>query len=390
MKSPIYLDYAATTPADQRVIKEMNVYQNGTFGNASSLHQFGFDALAAVDAAKDSLARALECKPSEIIFTSGATESSNMAILGTVLAAHKNLSPKKGKRSHIITSAIEHHSVLHVCEYLEHQGFSVTYLQPTKEGRVEPEALEQHITNNTLLVSVMCVNNEIGTIQPIRALARITKKYGAIFHTDAAQALQYEDCRVDRLGVDLMSLSAHKVYGPKGVGALYMRKGTSIDPVLHGGEQEYGIRPGTYNTPGIVGFGKATEILCDTKEQERGRVILLRDQLISTILATIPGTELNGSTEHRIANNVNILIKDIDAESLIIKLDMDGFAISAGSACAAGSNTPSHVLQALYSKQGDTRAGSSIRITLGRDTTERHTILFVKALQRNTEALRAS
>lgn len=377
----IYLDYAATTPLDPRVKNVMDAYETEKFGNASSIHAFGFDALAAVDVAKDALAKFLNCLPSEIIFTSGATESNNLAIQGVVLAAHHNLKPDSSMvRKHLVTSAFEHPSVLETFRFLEKQGFDVTYLSVGKDGVIDPEEVKKVVTDRTLLISVMYVNNEIGTIQPITKIGRIAKKVGAVFHVDAVQAVNYLDCDVDRLKADFITLSSHKVYGPKGVGALYVRKGTALNPLTYGGEQEYGLRPGTYNVAAIAGFGEAIKLAQADMRQEQGRVAQLKDELIGDLGARLPHARINGSMQLRIANNLHITVPGVDGESLILKLDLAGYAVSMGSACSAGSIEPSHVLQAIGCPDQDIK--SSIRVTLGRETTVEDVKGFVETLEK--------
>jgi len=380
--SRLYLDYAATTPLDPAVRAAMAPYETQAFGNASSVHQFGFDALAGVDRAKDQVAEFLNCLTSEIIFTSGATEANNLAIQGVVLAAHGGLTPRADQvRRQLITTAIEHPSVLHVYQFLEQQGFEVVYLPVNHEGLVELDALRAALSERTLLVSVMQVNNEIGTIQPITRIGRLVKKVGAVFHVDAVQAAPYLACDVDQLKADLLTLSAHKIRGPKGVGVLYVRKGTAINPLMHGGEQEYGLRPGTYATPAIVGLGEAVALLqARDRAQEASSVAQVRDAGVEKLLAAFPSAYINGSraAAERTPNNINITFPGVDAENLILQLDQDGIAVSTGSACSAGSLEPSHVLQAIGLSAEDVR--SSIRITIGHETTMREMDVLVAAI----------
>ncbi|MBU4332116.1 cysteine desulfurase [Patescibacteria group bacterium] len=417
-KSQVYLDYAATTPVDPRVIEAMEPYLFEKFGNASSLHTIGQESAKAVDRARNQVAKFLDCKPMEVIFTSGATEANNTAIKGVAYALKKYGNPSassspRGSRlsragqGHIITTKIEHPCVLESCRYLEKQGFKITYLPVYKNGVVKVSDVKKAITKKTILISIMYVNNEIGTIQPIAEIGKLIKdiksqttKYSSnssrqavqaikpVFHVDATQAINYLDCNVNRLGVDLMSLSAHKIYGPKGVGALYVRKGTQIEPFVHGGHQEYGVRAGTINHPGIVGFGKAIEILQETrnKKQETRRIEELRDDLIKGILLSIPGTRLNGDKKMRVANNINISFDNVEGESLLILLDFKGIAVSTGSACASGSLEPSHVLMALG--RGPLEAHGSIRITLGRFTRESDIKKLLAVLPKAVEKLK--
>jgi len=362
----IYFDYAATTLIDPRVRQAMEPYMTDDFGNASSVHSMGQVSANAVLKARDILADFLGCGTNEIVFTSGATESNNTVFKGVIEAMRKY-------GDHIITTKIEHPCVLESCKYLEKRGVKITYLPVGSNGVVKVADVKKALTSKTILVSVMYVNNEIGTIQPIAEIANVvhnfrrSKKF-PVFHSDAAQAVNYLDCNVDKLGVDLMSLSGHKIYGPKGVGALYVREGTSIEPLMHGGRQENGFRAGTLNHPSIIGFGEAVAIhkIKKSRNQEIKRIRLLRDELIDSILKNIPDSKLNGDRKQRVANNVNVSFKGVEGESLLMLLDSDGIAVSTGSACASGSIEPSHVLLALG--RGPLDAHASIRITLGRFT----------------------
>ncbi len=387
----IYLDYSATTPIDKDVLKAMQPYLAAEFGNASSLHTFGQKARAGVEKAREQIAKFLGCESKEIFFTSGATESNNLAILGLTKRL-RNLDPKR--KLHLITSSIEHPAVLDVCRELEKEGLAVTYLPVTKNGLVRPQDVKKAFRPETFLVSIMYVNNEIGTIQPIREIGKIIKEErkrkcgkteaclpGAplYFHTDAVQAANYCDCRVDWLGVDMLSLSAHKIYGPKGVGALYVRSGAPLLPLQYGGHQERGLRSGTENVAGIVGFGKAVELL-KSKETEKikRKIKKLRDKLIKGVLQKIPGTIVNGDLKQRIPSNANFCFKNAEGESILLMLDMEGIAASTGSACASGSLEPSHVLLALGVKPE--LAHGSLRITLGKFTAEEEIDYFLKIL----------
>lgn len=369
VKKPIiYFDYAATTPVDPRVMKAMGPYFTAKFANGSSIHGLGQESANAVLKTRDIIANFLGCKANEVIFTSGATECNNTVLKGVAEAL-------KNQGNHIITTQIEHPCILESCKYLENKGFKVTYLAVGRNGVIKISDVKKAVTKKTILVSIMYVNNEIGTIQPIAAVGyEIAQLKGhgqrIIFHTDAAQAVNYLDCRVDKLGVDLMSLSAHKIYGPKGVGALYIRKGTLIMPLMHGGHQEDGMRAGTLNHPGIAGFGKAISLQQNSKirEKENKRIKAMRDELIHGILRSVPNSKLNGDEKLRVPNNVNISFRGIEGESLLMLLDQEGIAISTGSACASGSLEPSHVLMALG--RGPLEAHGSIRITLGRFTTK--------------------
>ncbi len=353
----IYLDYAATTPVDPLVIKAMEPYFFEKFGNPSSIHSYGQEAKKAVEEAREKLAEFLGAKPEEIIFTSGGTESNNSALLGVSSALGK-----KGK--HIITSKIEHHAVLEPCKFLEKNGFQITLVGVDKFGLVDPDQVKEAITDKTILISIMHANNEIGTIQPIGEIAAIARQRGIYFHSDAVQSVGHIPTEVDKLNVDLLSLSAHKFYGPKGVGALYIRKGTRIEKFLHGAGQEAGKRASTHNTSGIVGMSKAIEICSEKMEEEAVFQTKLRNRVIKEIKEKIPDVFLNGHPNKRLPNNINISFKHIEGESLLVNLDLLGIAASSGSACSSTSLEPSHVLLAL----GVSRelAQSAIRFSLGR------------------------
>ncbi|MBN2058340.1 MAG: cysteine desulfurase NifS [Candidatus Saganbacteria bacterium] len=358
----IYLDNAATTPTLPSVLKEMLPYFSERYGNPSSLHSFGQEARAAVEAARARLAGLINCQPAEIIFTSGGTESDNAALFGVLYA-------NKSKGDHIITSKIEHHAVLEPCQWLEKQGFKVTYLDVDKYGLVDPAAVKAAITDKTVLVSIMHANNEIGTIQPIEQISTITKEAGVLLHTDAVQTVGQIEVDVDKLGVDLLSLSAHKFYGPKGVGALYVRKGTRLEPYIRGGGQEKRRRASTENVPGIIGLGKAAEIAKAEINERVAHLLPLRDRLIKGILDNIPEVILNGHPVQRLPKNVNVSVKYIEGEAMLLKLDLEGIAASTGSACSSGTLDPSHVLLAI----GLTHelAHGSIRFSLGRTNTDK-------------------
>ncbi|MFC1613160.1 cysteine desulfurase family protein [Patescibacteria group bacterium] len=366
----IYLDNAATTPTDPRVFKAMMPYLQDKYGNSSSQHSFGQDTMKAVNKAKNQLADFLNCNVNEIIFTSGATESNNLAIQGYV----RGLCGK----SHIITSQIEHPSVLEVCKALEKQGIEVTYVDVNKDGLVDVENVKKAIKKNTVLISIMYVNNETGIIQPIREIGKMVKKYNKsirvsasnprlVFHTDATQAINYCNCNVKYLHVDMLSLSGHKIYGPKGVGGLYVSKNIKLLPINYGGHQENGLRAGTYNTPAIVGLGKAIEIISKPASAENKKIAGLRDKIIKEVTKKLPDIHINGSLDNRIPSNINLSFKDVDGESVMIMLDMEGIAVSTGSACSSGSTEPSHVLMAMGISHR--LAESSIRITLGKYNT---------------------
>ena len=355
----IYLDYAATTPTDPEVIKAMQPYFFERFGNPSSIHSFGQEAKKAIEDARERVAAFLGAKPEEIIFTSGGTESNNFAIEGVAYALEK-------KGNHILTSAIEHHAIIEPCKFLEKKGFKISVVGVDKNGLVDPGEIKKAMTDKTILISVMHANNEIGTIQPIKEIGRIAKEREIYFHTDAVQTVGHIPVNVDALNVDLLSLSAHKFYGPKGVGALYVRKGTRIERFLHGGDQERNRRASTHNTPGIVGLGKAIELCQDKMKEESRFQIELRDKLIKGIQDKIPHVYLNGHSTQRLPNNANISIEYIEGESLILNLDMEGIACSTGSACTSSSLEPSHVLLAIG--RSPEIAHGSLRFSLGRFT----------------------
>ena len=389
-KPKIYLDNAATTRMDEAVFEAMKPFFCEKFGNASSAHQFGREARGAVEKAREQVANFLGCEPREVIFTSCATESNNLAIKGVVRKIKQ-----KGfdGKPHIITSAIEHHCVLHACEALEKDGLAeITYLPVNKEGLVEAKEVEKAIKENTALISIMYANNEIGSVQPIEEIGKSIRsknkensKNKIYFHIDAVQAVNYLDCNVDRLGVDLLSLSAHKFYGPKGVGALYIRKGTPIARIQDGGEQEFKLRSGTYNTPGIVGLGKAIS-LADFQSEETKKIRNLKDRLVANILKNVPNCRLNGSVEKRLPNNANFSFPGAEGEAILLSLDMEGIAVSTGSACASENLNPSHVLTALGLGPEDSH--SSIRFTLGKYTTEHDIDYVLEVLPRVIDRLR--
>lgn len=376
----IYLDYAATAPCDPEVIKAMEPYFFEKYGNASSIHSFGQDAKKGIDDSRDALASFLGAKSEEIVFTSGGTESDNFALKGVASALEK-------KGSHIITSVIEHHAVSEPCKFLEKKGFSVTYIPVDNQGLVSAEDVRKAITDKTILISIMHANNEIGTIQPIAEIGKIAKEKGVCFHTDAVQTVGHIPVNVNELNVDLLSLSAHKFYGPKGVGALYIRKGTRIDRFMHGGDQEKGRRASTHNTTGIVGLGKAVELCRKNMESEAKFQIGLRDKLIKEIPEKIKEVFLNGHPTKRLPNNVNFSIKYIEGESILLNLDLVGIAASTGSACTSSSLEPSHVLLAIGLSHEV--AHGSLRITMGRWTKESDVNYLLEHLPKIVTKLRA-
>lgn len=380
MMKKVYLDYAATAPCDPEVLKAMEPFFFDKPGNASSMHFFGQEAKKGIEDSREELAAFIGAKPEEIVFTSGGTESNNNVILGVASAL-------AGKGSHIITSSIEHHAVSEPCNYLEKKGFKVTYLKVDKDGLVSPDDVRKEITDKTILISVMHANNEIGTIQPIKDIGKAAKEKGIYFHTDAVQTVGHIPVNVDDLNVDFLSLSAHKFYGPKGVGALYIRKGSRIDRLFHGGDQEKNRRPSTYNTPGIVGLGKAIELCRKNINYEIKAQTSLRDKIIKEIPELIPEVRLNGHRASRLPNNVNFSIKYIEGESILLSLDMLGIAVSTGSACTSSSLEPSHVLLAIGLDHAT--AHGSLRITMGRWTTEGDVSYFLEHLPKVVERLRS-
>jgi len=355
----IYLDYASTTPTDKRVVEAMLPYFGDIFGNPASIHAFGQEAKAAVEGARQRIAVFLGADPAEIVFTSGGTESDNFAIKGVATA-------NRAKGSHIITSSVEHHAVLETCRFLEREGFAVTYLPVDRDGMVDPAAVAGAITPQTVLVSIMHANNEIGTIQPVAEIGRIAHERGILFHTDAVQTFGHLPFTVRELDCDLLSVSAHKLYGPKGVGLLYIRKGTRIVPHMNGGEQESGRRASTLNVPGIVGFGKAVELAGAELAEETERLTAMRDRLIRGLFERLDGIRLNGHPTQRLPNNINISVEDVDGEGMVLSLDMLGIAATTGSACASSSVEPSHVLAAIGVPREPPHG--SLRFSLGRYT----------------------
>lgn len=336
----VYLDYSATTPVKDQVLQEMIPYFTEKFGNPSSLYDKGLESKDAVTHAREQVAELINAKPSEIFFTAGGTEADNWAVFGT---AEK----LKAKGNHIITTKVEHHAMLHSCAALEKDGFEVTYLDIDKDGFVDLKQLEDSITDKTILISIMLVNNEIGTIQPIKEAAAIAKKHKVLFHTDAVQGLGNVPIDVRDMGVDMMSLSSHKIYGPKGVGALYIRKGVSIANYMYGGAQENRKRAGTENIPGIVGFGKAAELAKANFDNHVKHCSQLRDYLKDRIINEIPDTFVNGTMEHRHPGNLNVTFEYIEGEAILLLLNQFGISVSTGSACSSASLEPSHVLSAL-------------------------------------------
>ena len=375
----VYLDYSATTPVKEEVLKEMIPYFTEKFGNPSSLYDKGLEAKDAVNHAREQVAALINAEPREVFFTAGGTEADNWAVFGVC-------DKLKEKGNHIITTKIEHHAMLHSCAFLEKQGFEVTYLDIDKDGRVDLEQLKNSITDKTILISVMMVNNEIGTVQPIKKIAQIAKEHKIIFHTDAVQALGNVPIDVKDLGVDLMSMSSHKIYGPKGEGALFIRKGLKISNYLHGGAQESGRRAGTENLTGIVGFGKAAELAKTNFEEHVTHCSSLRDYLVDRILKEIPDTILNGTMNGRHPGNANITFKYIEGESILLLLNQFGISVSTGSACSSKSLEPSHVLTALGVPVE--MIHGTVRFTVGDFTTKEDIDYVVDALKTIVTRLR--
>lgn len=375
----IYLDHASTTPVRPEVVEAMAPYFTEHFGNPSSIYPLGQEASDAVAAARESLASLIGATPREIFFSSGGTESDNWALKGFARA-----NATKGR--HIITSAIEHHAVLHTCEALEREGFEVTYLPVDEHGLVSVEDFKAAIRPNTILASIMFANNEIGTIEPIRELAAAAHEASVVFHTDAVQAFGHEPIDVNELGIDMLSASSHKIYGPKGVGLLYVRRGVKLQNLLDGGQQERGRRGSTENVPGIVGFARAAELAAEEIVPERDRQLALRDHAIRRILEEIPSAKLNGSWESRLANNVNFSFEFIEGEGMLLQLAARGICVSSGSACTSGSLDPSHVLLAIGLPHEI--AHGSLRMTLGHDTTLADIDFAVDSLKATLQNLR--
>ncbi len=373
-----YLDYAATTPMDPRIVEIVKEYYTEKFGNPSSLHEFGREVREKIEESREYLLKFINGE-GKVIFTSGGTESDNLAIKGVALA-YRN----KGK--HIISTKIEHHAVLHTLEYLKKLGFEITLLDVNREGFVSPESVEESIREDTILVSVMHANNEIGTIEPVEEIGKICREHDVFFHTDAVQSFGKLDINVKKMNIDLLSASSHKIYGPKGVGMLYVNEGINIEPMIHGGEQEFGLRAGTENTGGIIGFAEAAKLCEQEMEKERERESKLRDKLINEILSEVECSYLNGPRENRLPGNANLRFDFIEGESLLLYLDTQGIAVSTGSACSSKSLEPSHVLLAIGLKPHE--AQGSIRISLGRFTTEEEIEYTVEKIKEGVAKLR--
>ncbi|CAB1247347.1 cysteine desulfurase NifS [Clostridium sp. HV4-5-A1G] len=380
MKREIYMDYAATTFVKPEVLAEMNPYFTENFGNPSSVYYISRKTKMAIAKAREGISKIINANKDEIFFTSGGSEADNWAIKGVALA-------NKNRGRHIITTKIEHHAVLNTCRYLENHGFKVSYLSVDKFGKIDLQELENLITKDTILVSVMFANNEIGTIEPISDIGKICRKKGVLFHTDAVQAVGNVPIDVQSMNIDLLSMASHKFYGPKGMGALYIKRGTKIDSLIHGGSQERGRRAGTENIAGIVGMSKALEIAASNMDEERKRLIYLRDKLIDGLLK-IPYASLNGDRTCRLPGNVNISFEFVDGEIMVMSLDSEGIYVSTGSACSAGAVEPSHVLTAIGLSEKE--AKSSLRLTLGAKTTEDDVDYVIKVLSRRVSDFRKS
>ncbi|MDI6798712.1 MAG: cysteine desulfurase NifS [Candidatus Aenigmarchaeota archaeon] len=374
----IYMDYAATTPVDPRVFEAMRPFFTKSFGNTMSLYSYGREAKKAVEESREKVASLMNANANEIIFTGSATESDNLALKGIAFA-------NKHKGRHMIVSAIEHHAVLDTAKWLEKQGFEITFLPVDKYGLVDPSDLENAIRKDTILVSIMHANNEIGTIEPIEEIGKICSEHEVCFHTDAAQSFGKIPVDVNKSKVDLLTVCAHKMYGPKGVGALFVRKGTKIEPLLHGGGHEFGLRSSTVNVPAIVGFGAAVDIAKKEMKQEAERLTKLRDKLIKGVLK-IEYSHLNGHPTKRLPNNTNFWFAFIEGESLVLQLDSYGIAASTGSACSSESLEPSHVLMAIGLKHEE--AHGSLRLTLGKWTTKKDIDYALEVLPKVVERLR--
>lgn len=376
----IYLDYNATTPVDARVLEAMLPYFEGEFGNASSIHSAGQHARAAVDRARESVAALIGASPAEVVFTSGGTEGDNLALFGLVTAIPR-------AKKHVITTAIEHHAVLNACQELERRGVDVTYVSAGSDGVLDPDDVRRAITPDTVLVSVMHTNNEIGTIQPIEEIGRIAAAADMYFHCDAVQSAGKLPLDVNGLRVDLLTISAHKIYGSKGVGALYVRPGTPLEPMLFGGHHERDRRPGTENVPGIVGLGKAAELARTHLNEDATRMAALRDRLETALLDAIPDARVNGERARRVCNTTNVTFTGAGGEALLIALDLEGLACSTGAACSSGSVEPSHVLIAIGRSDDDAR--STLRFSLGRGTTRDEIDKAIEIIPRVVERIRS-
>lgn len=376
----IYLDNAATTKIDKRVLDIMNKVLAEDFGNPSSIYAEARTAKKVLEEARSQVSALVGAQPEEIIFTGGGSEADNLAIIG-VAGAYV----RKGK--HIITSKVEHHAVLHTCEYLQKHGYEVTYLPVDEEGMVSPESVKKALRPDTILISIMYANNEVGTVMPIREIGAIARENGVLMHTDAVQAAGHVDIDVERDNIDLLSLTAHKIHGPKGTGALYVKKGIRVMPMIYGGGQERGLRAGTENVPGAAGFGMACHIAKEEFDKNNKHMASLRDKLIDGITERIPHVKLNGHREKRLSNNVNMSMKFIEGEGMLLRLDMAGISASSGSACTSGSLDPSHVLLAMGLDHAT--AHGSLRLSLSNETTEKEIDKVLEVLPGIVETLRS-
>ena len=376
----IYLDHAATTPVPKAVADAMYTVLTEQYANPNAQYPFGQEMRRSVEDWRAMIAKAVGCEANQLFFTSCGTESDNWALKGAAFAHQE-----KGK--HIITTQIEHHAILHTCQWLEAQGWQVTYLPVDADGFVTAQQVENALRPDTVLVSVMAANNEIGTLEPVAEIGALCHERGVLFHTDAVQAVGAIPLDVEALHADMLSLSAHKFHGPKGIGALYIRKGVKIDPLIHGGAQERGHRAGTENLPGIVGLGKAIELAEEGLAENAARMTFLRNRLISGLTAAIPNMRINGTMDKRLSNNVNVSFAGIEGEAVLLRLDLEGIAASSGSACTAGSLDPSHVLTAIGLTRDE--AKGSLRLTLGTDTTQADIDEVVAKLPGIVENLRA-
>lgn len=370
-KRNIYLDHASTTYTDEEVLSSMLPYFSEKYGNAESLHDKGKEALMAIDSSRETVAKHLSCRSSEIIFCGTATEANNLAIFGTARA-------NKKKGYHLITTKIEHSSVIEPFNQLEKEGFEVTFLDVDKEGFVNPKDVASALRKDTILISIMYANNEIGTIEPIKKIGEILKNHSAYFHTDACQIAGVETLNVQKLNVDLMTLNGSKIYGPKGIGVLYVKRGTNLRPIIYGGTHEYNLRGGTHNTPNIVGFAKALELIEKNKEKKNLRLTSLRNKLIDGLLKKIPNSHINGPLKKRLPNNINITIKGINGQEALLNLNEAGIFVSTGSACRVGTDKPSNVLKAIGLPREE--IFSTLRLTIGKKTTEEDIAYVLKVL----------
>jgi cysteine desulfurase len=372
----VYMDYAATTPVAPAVLEAMLPYFSENFGNASSVHAYGREAKKALEESRAVIAKKLNAEPEEIVFTSGGTESNNLALKGVMLH-------NKERGRHVITSKIEHSSIMGTCKWLEHQHFEVTYLDVDEFGLVDPLELEREIRNNTVLISIGHANNEIGTVQNIAEIGKIAKKERILFHTDACQSFIKEPLDVEACGLDLVTVNAHKIGGPKGVGALYVRSGVKISPLAHGGAHEHSLRAGTENISGIVGFAKSVDLL---KKKDIEQMKKLRDLLIKGVLGGVEKVRLNGHPEMRLCNNINLTFAGIEGEALLLRLDLLGIAASTGSACSSHSLSPSHVLLAIGMRPEESHG--SLRLTLGLENTKDDVDYVISSIKKEVAALR--